>query len=531
MAFVINYPLYINYNSFVVKKCFLSIFLLLCFNVHSFSYSFITFPFSYINKKTNNSNPIITTPKDYFESFLDNTVFTNLRLNNKDIRFHLTTERHTIYISDKNLKEEKSNKELLFSLEYIGITKAEFKNGTFIFLLNNTKNIIAENISYFIVKQMFVNKDNYTKKPTSYVSENDEIGFNIYKGNPYERVEVGDYDPTEELYDNIFDFDDNKTIINETSKKENNGLLKNGGYNIEENTNLIKQLKKNNIINSYTFLIKYNNKNEEKGEIIIGGLPHEYDPKHYSEDYYIYDYIPMDSAAPYNWHTLFNKITYGNASIADDFTYYKHVVFSLNFGFILASFKFKDYFYQKFFNNYEGLCQEIKIDKYITIYCQEKVVKYFKTLSFYLSNEYNKSNKNAKIEFDYNDLFIKSNEDPNIYYFQIVFTEYSNKWILGRPLFKKYPTVFDQEKKIYGFYLKTGEYEIYKEKNGKTIPWQWILVIFLGICVIILGIIICKILPMLPKRNKKANELDDDFVYESHDENNNSNEKNKLFND
>jgi len=54
----------------------------------------------------------------------------------------------------------------------------------------------------------------------------------------------------------------------------------------------------------------------------------------------------MDSATPYNWHTIFNKITYGNASIADNFTYYKHVVFSLNFGFILASFKFKDYFYQ-----------------------------------------------------------------------------------------------------------------------------------------------------------------------------------------
>ena len=70
---------------------------------------------------------------------------------------------------------------------------------------------------------------------------------------------------------------------------KSNKLLKNGGYKVEENTNLIKQLKNKDLIKSYSFLIKYNNKNEEKGEIKIGGLPHEYDPKHFSEVLYLYD--------------------------------------------------------------------------------------------------------------------------------------------------------------------------------------------------------------------------------------------------
>ena len=90
------------------------------------------------------------------------------------------------------------------------------------------------------------------------------------------------------------------------------------GYLREDETNLIKQLKKNNIINSYTFLIKYNNtnkENEEKGEIIIGGLPHEYAPKHFSENYFIYDYVPLGDQPPYNWQLFFDKITFGDKNI------------------------------------------------------------------------------------------------------------------------------------------------------------------------------------------------------------------------
>ena len=338
-----------NYNiSFIFKKFFIIILLTFLKSNNIFINSFITLPFSYINKKTNNSSPQEKSPKEYFESFINNSVFSTIKIKNKNINFHVSTERHTIYISQKtlnsNLKEKEINNTNLFSLEYIGISEALLTNESFQFLLNNTKKIDVDKISYFIVKKFYNNPNNFSKI-SSLVSENEEIGFSFYKGNPYEKVEVGDDDDVEDFYSDIFDFDDDKGEVKNKSEDKNK-LIKNGGYEIEENTNIIKQLKKLDLISSYTFLIKYNNKNNEKGEIIIGGLPHEYDPKHYSEDYFIFDYVPRGDQPPYNWHFFFDKITYGNNSVADhnNLTYYRNVAFSLDSGFIIASFIFKNYF-------------------------------------------------------------------------------------------------------------------------------------------------------------------------------------------
>ena len=53
-----------------------------------------------------------------------------------------------------------------------------------------------------------------------------------------------------------------------------------------------------------------------------------------------------------------------------------------------------------------------------------------------------------KMEFDYKDLFINEN---GIYYFQIIFSKNLDQ-IFGKPIFKKYRIVFDQDKKMYSIY-------------------------------------------------------------------------------
>ena len=113
----------------------------------------------------------------------------------------------------------------------------------------------------------------------------------------------------------------------------------------------------------------------------------------------------------------------------------------------------------------------------------------------------------------------------------MIFSKTSNRWILGRPLFKKYPTIFDQDKKIIGFYLHTNDYSSNENINNeeKGINWSLIIIIFLVIVIIILGIILYKVIPLI-KRKKKANELDEDFDYESHNENKDNDNDNKLFN-
>ena len=134
-------------------------------------------------------------------------------------------------------------------------------------------------------------------------------------------------------------------------------------------------------------------------------------------------------------------------------------------------------------------------------------------------------NQTDYIEFNYTDLFIKSDFDDNIYLFQIIFVDNSYKWIFGKPLFKKYTTVFDQEKKIIGFYTQTGEYKLDDNEKDKTDILFFIILgcfIVLFSLLLILGIIFFCNYPF-NKRKIKANELDDDYDYTSNKDNNQDN--------
>ena len=540
---IFNYLLFLE--NMLIQNMLLSFLILIAFNSNSFFIkSFITLPFSYINKNTSLSVPNTTTLESYFESFLTYPIFTDIKINEKISKIHLTLDRHATYISESNLKEIDAkasisdNKEDLYSLDYIGIPRTTFTKSPFSFIVNNTKNITLNNYSFFMAINMSTEQDNI-KKNNYYAEEKDEIGLNIYKGNKVKKVEVEEDDPYEDFYPDPKDDDIDEgdyeygSIYYQNKNKSIKGIPyinKNNGYNIEQNSNIINQLKSQKLISSYAFMVKYNNKNDEKGKIIIGGLPHEYDPRHYSEKYYISGKVSFSQDNP-GWKINFQNIMYGN----DILVSVKQAEFSLNFGFISTSNTYKEFFDRKFFNNskYLDSCKEKNIGSYTVKYCKEKVIKEFNNLTFILANEYADSNSTNKIEFDYKDLFVKAPGDNDFYYFQIVFMPGNYRWLFGRPVFKKYPVVFDQDKRIIGFYTQTGEYEVQNigDKNDEktSFPISWILVILLSIIVIILGITFYLKLPYL-KRKKKANELDDDFDYQPASENKNENEKNKLFN-
>ena len=144
------------------------------------------------------------------------------------------------------------------------------------------------------------------------------------------------------------------------------------------------------------------------------------------------------------------------------------------------------------------------------------MIKYFNKLRFYLSNTYIESNQTNYIEFNYSDLFVKAPGNNDLYYFQIIFVDNSYKWIFGRPLFKKYRTVFDQDAKIIGFYTEEGEYKDdiknNDEKNNSSIVLILICILFiLFCCIILLGILFYKY--KNKNRKKKANELEDNYDY------------------
>ena len=488
--------------------------------------SYITIPFYYGKENEMKISISSVSPKGYYEQMLNLSTYTNININGKLIKFHLTFDRFATYISERNYNEtcndKEKNEQNLYSLDYIGISLASFKENIFHFLLNDTLDIKYNNYSLFVVKSMS-KASKYEIIRHGYATEKNEIGLNVIKGSKYDSAEVGGY-----MYSSKHNLINSKNL----GKYDLKYIIKNGGYNIEEKTNLINQLKTNNIISSYAFTIKIDKTNDLNGSIIIGGYPHELDPKHYKEKFFIYDSVDIKFSY-YYWNYIFKDIFYGNQKLE----WAKNVEFSLEFPFILSVWNYLKYLDEKFFKNekYAKYCGEEKVGDYYIKYCSKEVIQNFETIYFYLSNKYIKENQTDYIEFNYTDLFVKSSFNDDIYLFQMTFADNSYKWIFGKPLFKKYCTVFDQDKRIFGFYTETSEYnnDENKEENKSDgfKNWLYLVIILASIFFIFCIILIVIFLKKYPfnKRKKKANELEDDYEY--NDNNIDKNQNDLLIND
>ena len=476
MSIVISKKLFILHR---LKKLPKLLLLITLFKLNILS-SYIILPFNFSSKSMINN---INEPKKYFEFYLNNTIYTKLKINNQFINFRLSMEKFPIYIS--NQIYEKSNKinvtDNKYSLNYINLNEVLLINDSFNLILcqinNSNGNLISNNnFSFFLVNKFL----NY-----SINIEDGEIGLNRVKGNQY------------------MDIEDEKDLK---------------GYLIEENANLIFQLKKQNLINLTLFSINYNK--DEEGEIIIGDFPHLYEPEKFNENNLFMNRVTIYTSPPYNWYSRFRELIYNNESIIVN----KMFQFSIDHGFIEAPISVK-YHFDPFFKKYNDSCNEELINNYYVFYCKKDAIKNFNSISFTFQNQqsylYGYLNS-IKMEFKYNDLFVKDNNN-DINYFQIIFGKI-NDWIFGKPVFKKYRIVFDQDKKMYGIYNYTKNLDdIQKEKesnydnkenNTKNFIF-WIIITILGIIVIVEGFFLIKNIFMKP-RNKRANELKDDYDYNSY---------------
>ena len=555
----------------------------------------IILPFSYKNKKSSNN-------LNSFESQLDNTIYTTMKVYNQEIDFHITMERYPMYISDniyKKFDSSDTNKKepaKLYSLDQIGINRASLINKTITVKSNYSEKNEIEEINIFRTRK-FLNVSEYVKNRMGYATEEAEIGFNIVRGSQYQYVEETENDidtetmkedyqrdkdrekAYDELYgknktketDNIKGYDpmneynpdyndddsDNKRPYNDEELEEiyenytntnknngnknnnNNGNKKNENENFvgnglfkEESANLITQLKKRDKINSYVFSIKYTN--DDNGEIIIGDLPHEYSPNKYSSQNYFFDTVSITKEPPFNWHFTYDKCLYGEEEVDKS----NMVKLSIDFGFIKGNSFLKKNLEKNFFgvNN----CNKKQINDYDIFYCTKDALKNFKPIIFKLQSKYCPTITNANFEFTADDLFIKDNNDNDKYYFQIIFHTDGlfHNWVFGKPLFKKYQMVFDQDKKTYGFYLENNFNIINTLPNNianTSTKISWILVVFLLIVSLGLLYALHKLLPKIP-RKLKANELEENFSYEASNTkskyseiSDSNNDKNQLY--
>ena len=312
------------------------------------------------------------------------------------------------------------------------------------------------------------------------------------------------------------------------------------GYDL----NFVGQIKhhkihEKSIIKNYDFTFKYTN--DDQGFLIIGEKPHEFDKNNFHEEQY-FSIGSKNTKYTADWFLEFDKTYYTGIGINDNKEYNKEfysdlsVKFDLNFGLILGNTNYENCIKEDFFNSLinKHLCFSEEIDnEYRIYYCNKKnsinyIEKYFPILKFCIKQ------LGFCFDFDYKDLF--KEKDDRIYflvYFKIKDNQFSSRFVLGQILIKKYTLTFNYDTKLIGFYDKSKKIETNNEKekkgdNNNTSNKTGTIIIFIISIIIFISIGFLLGKKIYERaRKKKANELIDDFEYESHDINLNS-KKNNL---
>ena len=383
--------------------------------------------------------------------------------------------------------------------------------------------ITEEDIVFSIRKTKCLLKEYYFDKNKSQTFKNLTKG----KGRFYESSEAEDtfffYKNYTNIENNIIKVDNLKFVFENEKKADYKEILKYNcallslnlfRNNIANNDyNFILELKKLDIIDNHAWSIKYineldnNNINPNlEGYLIIGDYPHIYEKDKY-------DIINMRSSLnnmnEKGWNLLFKNITISNDTIL---THYMSGIISFSNSYIIGTEEYKSRISIIFFNQYvqKGICfEDNTVSHYFLYYClknkfNKKDINTFPDLNFFHAEF------NYTFKFTKDDLFLETN---NFYYFLIVFDRYDYKsWTFGKLFLKKYQLVFEHVSKKISLYTNKIEKKEIKEKNIYINNNTVLIIVLVSIACFsfIIGLVIGKIKFSFKKRNKRANELDNE---------------------
>ena len=433
----------------------------------------IVIPFESTNKKE-------LKPEKYFFNLFNNELKINLKVGShqQSIPCYLNLNSHTVYIcgSDSELHNGQPKYEEYKSTTYTNLSSTISSESFYVIGMASKDQICINdnqvtNLKFYLAKTRFSSQ---------------ELIYSCMIGLGYEQV--------------FYDDDDAE------------------GY-LEEIESFLSQLKNANLINKKVFFIKYND-NDDNGEIIFGAFPHEIKDKYY-EDCLEENYIEGDNVYTSDIQIVWSIKGYIYSGEKLLFNYLSSIDFELNQGFIIGSYSYKKEVLNNFFSEKltKGECytQEVYQQKkaFDGFYCKKNIdITKFENLRIILDKI------KYRIDLTYDDLFTLNGD---YLYFNVLFTqdedEFKNDFILGKPIFRKYPIVFNfvrRSEKI-GFYNNLS----YK-KNGQNInnvnegngsgKKLTILLIIIGIVIIcLLSYIIIRYCRR--PRKQKVNELIEFFDY------------------
>ena len=141
---------------------------------------------------------------------------------------------------------------------------------------------------------------------------------------------------------------------------------------------------------------------------------------------------------------------------------------------------------------------------------RNKFLNNFPTIKFY------QREMNYNFTLNWTDLFTII-PDNNRVLFNIEFLKGYNNWVFGKPFFKKYQLIFDEDSKSIKFYIEKESinYSIYNQ--GIKYLNYIIIVVLLVIILFILRLYRNKKIIFQYKKNDKVYELSDYFDYKIND--------------
>ena len=281
-------------------------------------------------------------------------------------------------------------------------------------------------------------------------------------------------------------------------------------------------------------------KNSNQGLLMIGIENQDYNEIFSTEDIRTTKTKPRFGML--DWGILFNEIYFENNSSHEISCYQKNVQVSLDLesDFIIGTKYFFENIKKSFFKQYieQNICyinKELKQEGKYIIICDKSFSKYISSFpNLYIFHK------------EFNFTFILTNQElfktyGNHIYFLIIYKlYYADFWSIGTVFLKKYPLLFDYDKKSISFvniYNRTNN-NIMKEYNKKESLTNFKsfqsffknISIFIGI---IIGILIGKKI-WDKSRKKRVNELIDEYQYDAYEKIKNENKvfkskENKLY--
>ena len=289
----------------------------------------------------------------------------------------------------------------------------------------------------------------------------------------------------------------------------------------------LAQLYSNFELSEYSFTFNYSNNNSDEGIFTFGNMPHIYLPKKYKYENLIPIYSLNNKEPLIDCNELLIERE-GYKIDLKDMTYKIKIIPDIEgFEFPLYFFgDLEDIFFEKYLQ--KKICHKEVYDRtYRVIYCdkgenkfEEKNIKSFPNITFYLG----RIPDNFTANFIGEDLFYYKN---NKNFFKIIEDTLGSNIILGRIFFKKYLTVFNQDKKQIYFYNninnkndeeKNNNKDKDKDDNKKNDSKKTVAIIIISFIISLLiffplGIIFGK--KIFRQRNKKAYELNDGYDYKT----------------